>query len=203
LSDIKSLTARQRRFCEEYIIDLNATQAAIRAGFSAKTARCQASKLFANVAIEKYVADLRAKQQKRTEIDADAVLKELATLGFSKITNVLELDKYGASFKEELSEEAQRSIESISVSKTSVETDRGVSSNERLQVKMHSKISALKVLGQHLGIFNDLNAARTTLAMYGDLEVMEDGSHVFRPSGSKASNASDKDEVSEGPEDDS
>jgi phage terminase small subunit len=197
LSNIKSLTAKQKRFCEEYLIDLNATQAAIRAGFSPKTARCQASKLFANVAVEEYVAELRAKQQKRTEIDADAVLKELAAIGFSKITNVLDIDKYGASFKEEISEEAQRSIESITVSKSSVESDRGVSSNERLQVKMHSKIAALKVLGQHLGIFNDLNAARTTLAMYGDLEVMEDGSHVFRPNGSKASHASAEDEISE------
>jgi phage terminase small subunit len=70
--------------------------------------------------------------------------------------------------------------------------------------KASDKVKALEKLGAHLGLFSDLNTALATLSLYGELELMEDGSYVFRPAGSgKATNASDKDKVSEGSEDDS
>lgn len=68
------LRPQQKAFCEEYIIDLNATQAAIRAGYSAKTARIQACKLLTHPNIEAYIAELKAARSKRTAIDADFVL---------------------------------------------------------------------------------------------------------------------------------
>lgn len=69
------LTDKQKRFCEEYVIDLNATQAAIRAGYSEKTANEQASRLLANVNISDYVANLQKKISEKLQIDAEWVLK--------------------------------------------------------------------------------------------------------------------------------
>lgn len=59
------MTDKQDRFCEEYMIDLNATQAAIRAGYSPKTAREQAPRLLANVSIQNRIAQLQAEQSRR------------------------------------------------------------------------------------------------------------------------------------------
>jgi len=71
------LTPRQRRFVEEYLIDLNATRAAVRAGYSEKTANEQGSRLLANVKVAGAVRVGRDRQQQRTEITADWVLLRL------------------------------------------------------------------------------------------------------------------------------
>ena len=65
------LNPKQQRFCEEYLIDLNATQAAIRAGYSKKTARTIASKLLTNIDIEGYIVTLRAEIQAKTGITVE------------------------------------------------------------------------------------------------------------------------------------
>ena len=72
------LTAKQKRFCDEYLIDLNATQAAIRAGYSPKTACEQASRLLANVKVQDEIAIEMAERSKRTGINQDRVLMEIA-----------------------------------------------------------------------------------------------------------------------------
>ena len=78
-----SLTPKQARFVEEYLLDLNATQAAIRAGYSAKTANEQGAQLLAKLSIRQAVAEAQAIRSKRTEITQDEViqgLKKEATL---------------------------------------------------------------------------------------------------------------------------
>ncbi len=72
----QKLTLKQLRFVEEYMIDLNGTQAAIRAGYSAKTANEQAAQLLAKLSIQAAISEEREKQQARTEITADRVLRE-------------------------------------------------------------------------------------------------------------------------------
>lgn len=82
-------TAKQRAFVREYLIDLNATQAAIRAGYSASTANEQGSRLLANVSVKGVIEaamDLRAE---RTDITADRVLRELAKIGFADIRKTI------------------------------------------------------------------------------------------------------------------
>lgn len=71
------LTAKQELFCQEYIIDLNATQAAIRAGYSERTARVTASKLLAKANISARVKELKDKRAEKLELDAYWVLKRL------------------------------------------------------------------------------------------------------------------------------
>lgn len=72
-----TLNPKQEQFCQEYIIDLNGTQAAIRTGYSAKTANAQASRLLTDVNIKNRIDELLAMRSKRTEITADYVLKSI------------------------------------------------------------------------------------------------------------------------------
>lgn len=72
--DGEKLTPKQEFFCKEYLVDLNGTQAAIRAGYSPETAQEQSSRLLSNVIIQAYVQKLKDKRSLRLEIDADWVL---------------------------------------------------------------------------------------------------------------------------------
>lgn len=71
------LTPKQERFVEEYLVDLNATQAAIRAGYSEKTANEQGARLLANVSVQAAIQKRRQDRERRTEITQDYVLKKL------------------------------------------------------------------------------------------------------------------------------
>ena len=87
------LTAKQQRFCDEYLIDLNATQAAIRAGYSKKNADKIGSELLGKTRVAEYISERKADRMVRTEITQDMVLKELANIAFSNAAdyaNVIE-----------------------------------------------------------------------------------------------------------------
>ncbi len=71
------LTDKQEQFCREYLIDLNAKQAAIRTGYSAKTAEVQGSRLLSNAKVASRISELKAQRVERTEITADYVLSGL------------------------------------------------------------------------------------------------------------------------------
>ena len=79
------LTAKQQRFIEEYLIDLNATQAAIRAGYSVKTANEQGSQLLAKLSIQQAIAEKMAERSKRTGVNQDRVVLELAKIALNQI----------------------------------------------------------------------------------------------------------------------
>lgn len=72
------LTPKQQRFVEEYLVDLNATQAAIRAGYSVRTAEQQGPRLLGNVGVASAIQAAKAERSRRTQIDADWVLRQLA-----------------------------------------------------------------------------------------------------------------------------
>lgn len=86
-----ALTDKQKRFCEEYLIDLNATQAAIRAGYSKKTAYSQGQRLLKNVEGQEYLAELMDKKESELIASQDEVLKYLTSVmrGKSKSTEIV------------------------------------------------------------------------------------------------------------------
>jgi phage terminase small subunit len=84
-----ALTPKQQRFVNEYLIDLNATQAAARAGYSKKTANEQGSRLLANVSVSTAITQRMNERSGRLEITQDMVLRELAKIGFSDIRKVV------------------------------------------------------------------------------------------------------------------
>lgn len=91
------LTAKQQRFCDEYLIDLNATQAAIRAGYSKKTATEQSSRLLTKVNIQEYIEKRMAEKEKALIADQDEVLKYLTdVLRGNSEASVLARDDVGA-----------------------------------------------------------------------------------------------------------
>ncbi|MEK9123824.1 terminase small subunit [Escherichia coli] len=87
--DLKQLTPKQELFCREYLKDLNATQAAIRAGYSEKTANEQASRLLANVNVQNFVAELKATRIEQTGIDAAYVLRRLVEIDQMDVLDIM------------------------------------------------------------------------------------------------------------------
>ncbi len=143
------LTAKQQRFVEEYLVDLNATQAAIRAGYSTKTANEQGNRLLVNVSIRTCIDQAIAERSKRTGINQDRVIRELARLAFVNANNVIDIGK--ATLKEGAIEDDTAAIASVKVKVIPTKEGEGV---ER-EIKLTDKIRALELLGKHLGMFTD------------------------------------------------
>ncbi len=140
---------RQDLFVEEYLIDLNATQAAIRAGYSVKTANEQGARLLANVSVQTKIAKAMAERSKRTGVNQDRVVLELAKIAFINPYDVIDT-KTGAVLPD-ASNDDLACIQSVKVKRTS----KGKSVIEEREVRLHDKIKALEKLGQHLGMWND------------------------------------------------
>ena len=81
---------RQIKFVEEYIKSLNATDAAIRAGYSEKTARSQGSRLLTNVDIQNAIQEAKAERQERAKIDADYVLRRLVEIDQMDVLDIMD-----------------------------------------------------------------------------------------------------------------
>lgn len=145
---VAKLTDKQQRFVDEYLIDLNATQAAIRAGYSAKTADQQGSRMLANVKIKQAVAEKQAQRSKRTGVNQDRVVLELAKVAFAKMTDIV--DSNGR-IKEDASPDDLACIESIKYK----ESDNEYGGSVEREVKIASKLKALELLGKHLGMWSD------------------------------------------------
>ncbi len=143
--EVVRMTDKQKRFCEEYMIDLNATQAAIRAGYSPKTANEQAARLLANASIQNRIAQLQAEQSRRTGVSADRVVRELARIAFANASDLI--DPETASVKLDASRDDLAAVQSIKVKSF------GEDGLEH-EVKLADKLKALDLLGRHLGMFN-------------------------------------------------
>lgn len=84
-----ALTDKQEMFCREYLIDLNATQAAIRAGYSKNSANEQGAQNLAKLSIAQRIIELKAARNERVEIDADYVLKRLTEIDQMDVLDIL------------------------------------------------------------------------------------------------------------------
>lgn len=148
------MTDKQARFCEEYMIDLNATQAAIRAGYSPKTAQEQSARLLSNVMVQNRLAQLQAEQSRRTGVSADRVVRELAKIAFANASDLI--DPETASVKLDASRDDLAAIQSIKVKSF------GEDGLEH-EVKLADKLRALDLLGKHLGMYKDASEKKMPL----------------------------------------
>ncbi|QXN70888.1 putative terminase small subunit [Bacillus phage vB_BspP_Dartukuta] len=151
----RALTPKQAAFVREYLIDLNGTQAAIRAGYSERTANEQAARLLANVSVSKAVADAQAERADRLEITADRVLAELAKIGFADMRDV-------ASWGETVVDEDGKPIHGVKLVSSDKLTDSAAAAISEiaetpagLRIKLHDKRAALVDMGKHLGMFTE------------------------------------------------
>ena len=143
------MTEKQKRFIAEYMIDLNATQAAIRAGYSPKTANEQGARLLVNVSIQTELQKAMAERSRRTGISQDRVILELARIAFVNPKDVINT-KTGEVI-ENASADDLACIQSVKVK--TMDGDKGFS--EEREVKLNDKLRALEMLGKHLGMWND------------------------------------------------
>ena len=141
------LTAKQKRFIEEYLIDLNATQAAIRAGYSPDTAGSIGAENLKKPEIRVRIDQAMAERSKRTGINQDRVLCELAKLAFVNPADVINFGE--ATVKDGAAADDLACIQSVKVKTMS--GDKG-DMTER-EVKLYDKKAALELLGKHLGMF--------------------------------------------------
>lgn len=140
------MTEKQKRFIEEYLIDLNATQAAIRSGYSPDTAQEQGSRLLSNVMVKKEIDKAMAERSRRTGVNADRIVLELARIAFANSKDVIDYNT--ATVKADASRNDTAAVQSVKV-KTF-----GKNGMER-EVKMADKLKALELLGRHQGMFRD------------------------------------------------
>lgn len=145
----KKLNPKQRLFAKEYLKDLNATQAAIRAGYSKKTAAIQAHDLLRKPNIAAQVQKEMDERSKRTEITIDRVLKELARIAFADPRTVMKWGPDGVRLRdsEELTEDEAATVAEVS----QTISDTGGS----IKLKMNDKNTALQMAGRHLKMFTD------------------------------------------------
>lgn len=139
------MTNQQRLFADEYLIDLNATQAAIRAGYSPRTAQQQSSDLLSKPLIRDYIDQILAEQSRRTGITIERILREYARIALLNPSKVI--DTATAAIRNDATEDDLAAIQSIKVKAT--QSDKG-DSIER-EVKFASKQAALERLEKYFG----------------------------------------------------
>jgi phage terminase small subunit len=143
------LSPKRERFCQEYIIDLNGKQAAIRSGYSKKSAEVTASRLLSDVNVKARIAQLMAERAKRCEVKQDDIIVELKRLGFSDMRKLAEWNSVLVKLKDssEISDDEAACVESVS---QTISKDGG-----SLSIKLYSKTKSLELLARHLGILHD------------------------------------------------
>ncbi|MGM9572337.1 MAG: terminase small subunit [bacterium] len=151
------LTEKQKRFADEYLIDLNATRAYKAAYTSCKkeeTARVNGSKLLTNTNVKAYIDDKIQQRAERTEVTQDMVVKELAKIGFANIKDfvAVEVVENGCIVKvKPTSQIAENKLGAIAGIK------RGANG---IEIKLNDKVRALELLGKHLGMFKDKDSSQ-------------------------------------------
>lgn len=142
------LNDRQASFVQEYLVDLNATRAAVRAGYSIESARFIGAENLTKPNIVEAIAEAMHRRSERTEITQDKVLRELAAIGFSSPRDVMSWSDDGVRVKDsaELTDAEAAIVSEVS--------DVNLGDGARgIKIKLNSKLDALKAIGQHLGMF--------------------------------------------------
>lgn len=151
------LNPKQQRFCQEYIIDLNATQAAIRAEYSGKTAYSQGQRLLKDAEIQAEIQKSLNERSIRTEITQDMVIAELAKLSFHNMKDYIEVQPDGYAYIDlsALTREQAAAITEITVDEYTEGKGDNARNIKKVKIKLTDKKGPLELLGKHLGLFGD------------------------------------------------
>ena len=159
----RGLTPKQSAFAAEYLVDMNASAAARRAGYSERTAEWIGPQLLGKSHVAAAVADGMAKRAKRTEITQDRVLQELARVAFLDPGKLFGADGAPIAVKD-LDEDTRRAVAGLDVV-TIGNADAGIGQVQK--IKLADKLAALEKVGKHLGMFTD------KLQVTGDVKVTD------------------------------
>ena len=138
------LTPKQKRFVAEYLVDLNATAAAKRAGYSEKTAEQVGYQLLQKTTVSAAIQNRRDKLQSKLEITQETVLQELASIAFASGADFVNVTGDGRVAVKATDEVPREKLPAIA----------GIKQNQfGVEIKLHDKARALELLGKHLGLF--------------------------------------------------
>ena len=147
----RPLTKRQRRFIEEYLVDMRAGPAYVRAGYRARgnSAESAGSRMLRNVQVRTAIVDAQNAQSQRTHVTADAVLHELELVGFSDVSHYV-VDANGMlitapGIAPDVLHALERGVVRVHKSRDGMSLS--------VEIKLWDKISALRMLGAHVGLF--------------------------------------------------
>lgn len=150
------LTAKQQRFVEEYLVDLNGTQAAIRAGYSSRGADVAAVRLLGNARVSTAIQARRVKLSQKLEITQERVLQELARIAFADMRDLFVWDAEKAAFvpSKDLTEDQAAAISGVEAETVRTTREDGtVETTVKLKLKTYDKKGALDSIAKHLGMF--------------------------------------------------
>lgn len=152
-----ALTAKQNRFVQEYLIDLNATQAAIRAGYSAKTADRIGPELLGKTCVSQAIEAAQADRAARTGITQNRVLRELALLGFANMRDYMTVQADGTAYVDlsALTRDQAAAIQEITVDEYTDGRGQDARLVKKVKVKLADKRASLVDIGRHLGMFTE------------------------------------------------
>lgn len=154
------MTDKQAFFCKEYIIDLNGSASAVRAGYSIESSKSIAYELLAKEDIQTEIQRLFNERASRLEVSADDVLREFHAIGMSNIKDFVNGD-FEVRNLDEVDFVKAKAIKSIK--KTVTESEYG--SKTVIEFQLHDKINGLNGIGKHIGFFekdNDQSKPKTT-----------------------------------------
>lgn len=151
---MSKLTAKQKRFCEEYVVDWNSTRAAIAAGYSKKTAYSIGNENLKKPEIKKYIDDIKDDLERMCNISAIQIVNELKKIAFSDATGLRDGWMSLKDFKL-LTDDQKSCIQEI----TSIKTKDG---KEHVKIKTYSKDKAIEILNKMLGYHAPTKVDHTT-----------------------------------------
>ena len=177
-----ALNDMQERFCNEYLVDLNATQAAKRAGYKDSSAYSQGQRLLKHDEVQAKIQELKAKRQERVEITQDMVLRELAIIAFSNAADYAAVIEKRAIIdgvpmeNPDGSPMMYRTVEPVLTAELTEDQKKALAVIKRgrdgFEVRPYDKTRALELLGKHLGMFTDkmeLNAELSPVVIKNDV----------------------------------
>lgn len=147
------MTPKQERFVAEYLVDLNATQAAIRAGYSEKTAEQSGPRLLGNVEISHAVRIKQEALAQKHNVTLDRVVAEVASVGFANMGDFMRLGANGLPVLDwgKLTREQTGVVSEVTIDQVDGGKDAPVTN--RVKLKLYDKLAALDKLARHLGMF--------------------------------------------------
>lgn len=156
----KKLTDKQKRFCKEYVIDFNATQAAIRSGYSKKTSQEIGAQNLSKLIIQEEIKKLQSKVSDKLEITHEMLTKEWAKMAFSSISHLHNTWIEKKEF-EEIKENNPDVLDCIQEISSKVEKrqigEQEFGKVEFVKLKLYDKQKALENLGKHIGYYAEDN----------------------------------------------
>jgi phage terminase small subunit len=170
------LTDKQEMFCKEYLIDLNATQAAIRAGYSQKTAKEIGYEHLTKPHLQEYIAELKEERSERIQITSDEVLRELKNFAYSDITETFLMSPEAL---KELNPEVRRLINKYKTNTRSWTNESGDTESETtVEIWFVDKIKALEMINKHIGFYEKDNEQSKTDISLPNITIQNNGDNI-------------------------